>query len=256
MRSTLLSRCPIYGLGLVQSLQDAGILVRATAQLPSDEEFALVDAFVIDADVMTARRDLSVISAVADRAPVLVVNNGQENAAERYLAAGACGVVDKYESVARIASAIRSAASGSCAPPEPAGGGAAETSGAPGDVRLSNRESQVLRGVSLGLTHGQIGTRLGISPHTVDTYVKRIRTKLGVGNKAELTRIALMLDGSTSLNGAADREPDPFRRGAKGRARKSSRTQGDHDPRRDGHDLPAPGEPVGDQRPARTGSRA
>jgi len=41
------------------------------------------------------------------------------------------------------------------------------------------------------LTHGQIATQLGISPHTVDTYVKRIRAKLGVGNKAELTRVAL-----------------------------------------------------------------
>ena len=49
----------------------------------------------------------------------------------------------------------------------------------------------MLRQISRGLTHGQIATRLGISPHTVDTYVKRIRAKLGVGNKAELTRVAL-----------------------------------------------------------------
>ena len=72
--------------------------------------------------------------------------------------------------------------------------------GAPGVVerpelpgqRLSEREEQVLRQISRGLTHGQIATRLGISPHTVDTYVKRIRAKLGVGNKAELTRAALL----------------------------------------------------------------
>ena len=37
-----------------------------------------------------------------------------------------------------------------------------------------------------------MAARLGISPHTVDTYVKRIRVKLGVGNKAELTRAALL----------------------------------------------------------------
>src|SRR3712207_8718729 len=37
-----------------------------------------------------------------------------------------------------------------------------------------------------------ISTRLGISRHTVDSYVKRIRAKLGVGNKAELTRVALL----------------------------------------------------------------
>jgi DNA-binding CsgD family transcriptional regulator len=57
---------------------------------------------------------------------------------------------------------------------------------------LSEREGQVLRQISRGLTHGQIATRLGISPHTVDTYVKRIRAKLGAGNKAELTRAALL----------------------------------------------------------------
>ena len=34
--------------------------------------------------------------------------------------------------------------------------------------------------------------RLGISAHTVDTYVKRIRSKLAVGNKAELTRAAVL----------------------------------------------------------------
>ncbi|MFC7585743.1 response regulator transcription factor [Nonomuraea antimicrobica] len=50
----------------------------------------------------------------------------------------------------------------------------------------------MLRRISQGLTHGQIATRLGISRHTVDTYVKRIRAKLGAGNKAELTRAALL----------------------------------------------------------------
>jgi len=70
---------------------------------------------------------------------------------------------------------------------------------------LSGRELQVLRQISRGLTHGQIATRLGISPHTVDTYVKRIRAKLGVGNKAELTRIAL--DGRLVSGRSATTEP-------------------------------------------------
>ncbi|WP_406500430.1 LuxR C-terminal-related transcriptional regulator [Streptomyces sp. NBC_00846] len=32
---------------------------------------------------------------------------------------------------------------------------------------------------------------MGISQHTVDTHVKRIRSKLGVRNKADLVRLAL-----------------------------------------------------------------
>ncbi|MFD7068321.1 response regulator transcription factor [Streptomyces sp. NPDC059913] len=56
---------------------------------------------------------------------------------------------------------------------------------------LSFRERQVLHHIAAGLTHGQTAHRLGISQHTVDTYVKRIRAKLGTGNKAQLTRAAL-----------------------------------------------------------------
>jgi DNA-binding CsgD family transcriptional regulator len=61
----------------------------------------------------------------------------------------------------------------------------------PGHV-LSARERQVLHYIACGYTHGQAARRLGISPHTVDTYVKRIRAKLAVGNKAELTRAAML----------------------------------------------------------------
>jgi len=32
---------------------------------------------------------------------------------------------------------------------------------------------------------------MGISPATIDTYIKRIRHKLGPGNKADLTRRAI-----------------------------------------------------------------
>ncbi|MFC9385005.1 response regulator transcription factor [Streptomyces venezuelae] len=56
---------------------------------------------------------------------------------------------------------------------------------------LSVRERQVIRMLTHGLTHDQIARRLGISRHTVDTYVKRMRSKLGLGNKAELVRAAM-----------------------------------------------------------------
>jgi DNA-binding NarL/FixJ family response regulator len=58
---------------------------------------------------------------------------------------------------------------------------------------LSPREWQVLSNVAKGLTHDQIARRLGISAHTVDTYLRRVRFKLRLGNKAELTRAALEL---------------------------------------------------------------
>ncbi|MFE4577312.1 response regulator transcription factor [Streptomyces chartreusis] len=59
--------------------------------------------------------------------------------------------------------------------------------------RLSPREQEVLRQIATGMTHSQVAYRIGISQHTVDTYVKRIRAKLGVGNKAQLVRAAIRL---------------------------------------------------------------
>ncbi|MFF0312040.1 LuxR family transcriptional regulator [Streptosporangium sp. NPDC004379] len=57
---------------------------------------------------------------------------------------------------------------------------------------LSARENEVLQRIADGLTQQQIAQSMGISRHTVDTYLRRVRAKLGLGNKAELTRTALL----------------------------------------------------------------
>jgi DNA-binding NarL/FixJ family response regulator len=59
---------------------------------------------------------------------------------------------------------------------------------------LTPRECDVLVLVAQGLTHKQIGTRLGLSKATVDTYVHRVRQKVGSVNKAGLTRVAIALE--------------------------------------------------------------
>jgi two-component system invasion response regulator UvrY len=61
------------------------------------------------------------------------------------------------------------------------------------EPQLANREIETLQWVANGLTHGQISRRMGLTESTVSTYVKRIRTKLNAGNKAELTRRAIEL---------------------------------------------------------------
>jgi two-component system invasion response regulator UvrY len=58
---------------------------------------------------------------------------------------------------------------------------------------LARREIETLQWVAEGLTHGQISRRMGLTEATVSTYVKRIRTKLNAGNKADLTRAAIEL---------------------------------------------------------------
>ncbi|GAA0587311.1 response regulator transcription factor [Paractinoplanes ferrugineus] len=58
---------------------------------------------------------------------------------------------------------------------------------------LAPREVETLRFIASGFTHAQIATRMGLSQATVNTYAKRIRAKLNVSNKAELTRMAIEL---------------------------------------------------------------
>ncbi|WP_168801690.1 response regulator transcription factor [Glycomyces buryatensis] len=61
---------------------------------------------------------------------------------------------------------------------------------------LSQRESLVLTLISEGYTNDQMARRIGISKHTVDTYIRRIRSKLKLGNRAQLACAAMNLANS------------------------------------------------------------
>lgn len=52
------------------------------------------------------------------------------------------------------------------------------------DMRLNDREVQVLDGIARGLTARQIGTRLGLTENTVRTYALRIRIKMRARSSA------------------------------------------------------------------------
>lgn len=51
-------------------------------------------------------------------------------------------------------------------------------------LRLTEREMQVLRGMSQGKSNGQIGRELYLSEDTVKTHARRLFRKLGVGDRA------------------------------------------------------------------------
>jgi DNA-binding NarL/FixJ family response regulator len=51
---------------------------------------------------------------------------------------------------------------------------------------LGKREAQVARLVADGLSNKQIGARLFISEHTVDSHVRNILTKLGFNSRAQV----------------------------------------------------------------------
>ncbi|MCX4826287.1 helix-turn-helix transcriptional regulator [Streptomyces sp. NBC_01142] len=59
---------------------------------------------------------------------------------------------------------------------------------------MSPREQQVLRHIAEGRTYAGTARRIGISVHTVDGYLRRIRAKFDVHTQAELIRLALAFE--------------------------------------------------------------
>jgi DNA-binding NarL/FixJ family response regulator len=57
--------------------------------------------------------------------------------------------------------------------------------GADVEAGLTPRERQVLELLGVGLTIGQIASRLGISPRTIETHVAKLYRKLGVRTRVQ-----------------------------------------------------------------------
>ncbi|GAB7105778.1 response regulator transcription factor [Streptomyces phaeofaciens JCM 4814] len=141
------------------------------------------------------------LSEVTKRHPVLVMSarTGHQNV-RRALQSGAHGYVSKDIDSSTLVTAVQAVGIGGVylglsvadvlmqewggAPPPDFGEPLKGTD-------LTPREQDVLTMVARGLTHKQIGTRLTLSKATVDTYVHRIRQKVGAFNKAGLTRVAM-----------------------------------------------------------------
>ena len=58
---------------------------------------------------------------------------------------------------------------------------------------LSPREQQILAHLVQGETYQAIAHRLGLSPYTIDTYVRRLRSKTGASNRIQLAYLAFQL---------------------------------------------------------------
>jgi DNA-binding NarL/FixJ family response regulator len=63
---------------------------------------------------------------------------------------------------------------------------AAAASDSAGAGLLAKRETEVARLVADGLSNKEIGTRLFISEHTVDSHVRSILNKLGCNSRAQI----------------------------------------------------------------------
>jgi DNA-binding CsgD family transcriptional regulator len=60
------------------------------------------------------------------------------------------------------------------------------------DVSMfSPREIEVLRNLAVGRTNATTARRMNISVHTVDTYIRRIKDKVGPLNRGQLVILAV-----------------------------------------------------------------
>jgi DNA-binding NarL/FixJ family response regulator len=145
---------------------------------------------------------LSLIGRLRALMKVLVISaSGRPADVVGAVRAGASGYLTKLSETAALVAAIRTVTRGGFALSSeladilqaelarPAAGRAKAPSREAG--LLSPREREALDLIARGFTHSQAASRMGVSKATVDTYVERIRAKLQVGNKAELTRAAL-----------------------------------------------------------------
>ena len=95
--------------------------------------------------------------------------------------AGASGVLMKTRSGELLVESLERIASGEKIGLDPSDGIGTTTR----YVELSDRESEVLALIALGLTNSEIAEELYLSVETVKTYVKRLYAKLGVHNRAQ-----------------------------------------------------------------------
>lgn len=62
----------------------------------------------------------------------------------------------------------------------------------PGRVALTPREQEVLKQIAWGYTGAQIAKEMGVSKHTVDTHRTRSMSKLGLKDRSEIIRYAVL----------------------------------------------------------------
>ena len=116
--------------------------------------------------------------------------------AERVLAAGARGYINKQEAQDSIIRAIRQVLDGkiylSDAMTERMLSGMVDGRDDKRDIeRLSNRELQVFELIGQGLSSGRIATRLNLSVKTIETHQANIKRKLHLQSAHELNQHAI-----------------------------------------------------------------
>jgi two-component system nitrate/nitrite response regulator NarL len=117
---------------------------------------------------------------------VLSVSESREDVREA-IRRGARGYIAKSIDPAQLGDALRHALAGTVVEPEDG------LEPAAGDLRLTARETSILRGVARGLTNRAIAQELWVTEQTVKFHLTNVYRKLGASNRTMAARRALSL---------------------------------------------------------------
>ncbi len=197
---------PLVRSGLAQLISDESDLEVCGEAADEAKALQLVvstrpDLVIIDLS-LAGGSGLSLIEQIKAHHPaicMLVASMHDESLfAERVLAAGALGYINKQEAPSKIINAIQRVLSGKVYVSDEmterlvdsATGSRKESSQSPLQ-RLSNRELEVFELIGRGMTTGKIADHLQLSIKTIETHRENIKKKLGLGSGQELTRHAI-----------------------------------------------------------------
>ena len=181
---------------LLESEDDIVVVAEAGDSAGACEAFKRIcpDVVVMDISLpgVSGIEAMKRMRAWRPQARILIFSMHDESIfVSRAIGAGAAGFLSKSSAPENLVDAVRTIAHGGTylrTPPVAVPSDDASPH-APLNV-LSNREAEVLRLWSQGMSLGEIGQRLGVSEKTVANYQSLVRQKLGVTSDVQLMRLS------------------------------------------------------------------
>jgi len=187
IRVAILDDHPVVRAGTAAIVEGAPDMALAGTAATLDEARPLLDRDAVDVLLLDLRLGeefgLSVFGDATGALPAIVVATSYDypQYVDAALRLGAVGYVLKTAPIDELLSAIRRAAEGKLS-----------FDLRPGErAPMSAREREVVAAVVEGLSNDEVATRLGISPKTVESHLRRLFERLGVASRTELATRAL-----------------------------------------------------------------
>ena len=189
--------------GLVQILNEASDIAEVDEAETGEQVLDMVrerdyDVLVLDLNMpgMSGFQVLSHLKSTRPELPVLVLSmHSEEQYGVRVLRAGASGYIAKGTAPEELLDAIRKVAGGakyiSSRLAERLLNALDDPDSGPPHERLSDREFQVFRLLSEGLSATEIADKLNLSVKTISTYRSRVLEKMNMSSTAELVQYAV-----------------------------------------------------------------